>query len=75
MRAIRWATLFSSEYQDWPTPDALFRILDDEFHFTLDACATPENAKCQRYFTPRDDGLIQDWGTEVVWCNCGGPQG
>lgn len=69
MRAIRWATLFSSEYQDWTTPDELFRVLDGEFHFTLDACATPDNARCPRYFTPVDDGLVQDWGNEVVWCN------
>lgn len=69
MRTLRWTTLFSSEYQDWPTPDDLFRILDEEFHFTVDACALPSNAKCARYYTPADDGLRQDWGVERVWCN------
>jgi len=69
MSAIRWATLFSSNYQDWPTPDDLFRILDAEFHFTLDACATPTNAKCDHYYTLFDDGCSQNWGTERVWCN------
>ena len=51
------------------TPDGLFRRLDDEFGFTLDAAASPVNAKCARYFTRDDDGLGRDWGTDVVWCN------
>ena len=65
----RWSTLFSSRRQDWATPTDLYRDLDEEFHFTLDACAQPETAKCERYFTPDDDGLAQDWGRERVWCN------
>ena len=39
------------------------------YHFTLDAAATTENAKCQRFFTKEDDALAQDWGGEIVWCN------
>lgn len=54
--------------QDWRTPPELFRLLDDEFHFTLDAAATPENALCPRYLTEADDALSQEWrGT--VFCN------
>lgn len=51
------------------TPDELFLELDKEFHFTLDVCATPENAKCHRYFTVADNGLEQNWGGEVCWMN------
>lgn len=47
---------------EWATPQALFDELDAEFHFTLDPCATPENAKCDKFFTKEDDGLIQKWG-------------
>lgn len=54
---------------EWETPPALFAQLHAEFGFTLDACAQPENAKCARYFSPIDDGLCQEWGREVVWCN------
>jgi hypothetical protein len=36
----------------WETPPRLFAKLDEEFHFTLDACALPENAKCKRFFSP-----------------------
>ena len=30
---------------EWSTPQDLFNKLNDEFHFTLDACAQPFNAK------------------------------
>lgn len=54
---------------EYSTPDWLFEILDNEFHFTLDAAASTENAKCNRYFTSDDDGLSQSWGEHTVWCN------
>lgn len=47
---------------EWATPQSLFDELDREFHFTLDACATEENHKCEKYFTPEQDGLTQKWG-------------
>ena len=28
----------------------------------------PENAKCEKFFTPEMDGLKQEW-TGVCWCN------
>lgn len=31
-------------------------------------CALPENAKCEKFFTPEMDGLKQEW-TGVCWCN------
>jgi phage N-6-adenine-methyltransferase len=37
--------------------------------FTLDAAAAPHNAKCERFFTRADDGLVQSWEGERVWCN------
>jgi phage N-6-adenine-methyltransferase len=46
----------------------LFAELNREFNFTLDACASPENAKCPHYFTAEQDGLQQTW-TGRVWCN------
>jgi site-specific DNA-methyltransferase (adenine-specific) len=50
---------FSSATDVWETPWLLFRQLDAQFHFTLDVCALPENAKCRRFFTPEQDGLGQ----------------
>lgn len=60
--------MFSSKTDLWATPKDFFDKLDDEFGFTLDACALPENAKCKTYYTPEQDGLAQPW-EGVVWCN------
>jgi phage N-6-adenine-methyltransferase len=54
---------------EWATPKALYDKLDRRFHFTLDPCATAENAKCPRFFTKEDDGLRQSWAGERVFMN------
>ena len=61
--------LFTSNSEEWETPQDLFNRLNDEFNFTLDVCATEENHKCTKYFTKEQDGLMQEWSGEVVWCN------
>jgi site-specific DNA-methyltransferase (adenine-specific) len=63
------AVHFSSATDEWATPQWLFDALHREFAFTLDPCATRENAKCPRFFTRDDDGLLQNWGDEVVFMN------
>lgn len=60
--------MFSSKTDLWGTPQDLFDELDAEFHFDLDVCALPDNAKCKRYYTPEMDGLSQKWGG-CCWCN------
>ncbi len=67
-RSKNLAVHFSSETCLWETPQAFFDALDAEFGFTLDVCALPENAKCERYFTPEADGLKQEW-RGVCWMN------
>ena len=62
------AGLMSSQSAVWATPQCLFDRLDVEFGFTLDVCALPENAKCDTYFTPEQDGLKQEW-SGVCWMN------
>lgn len=59
---------FSSATDVWATPQSLFDELNAEFGFTLDVCAMPENAKCDRFFSPEMDGLTQAW-TGVCWMN------
>ena len=61
--------LYSSRSEEWPTPSEFFARLDAEFGFTLDPCATPNNAKCPLFFTRQQNGLRQDWGQHVVFCN------
>lgn len=60
--------MFSSKTEMWETPQELFEELNNEFHFSLDVCATAENAKCEKYYTPEIDGLSQPWNG-TVWCN------
>lgn len=65
-----WTDTHASSRTDlWATPPSFFNRLNEEFNFTLDACASADNAKCDRYFTTEDDGLAQDWGRETVWVN------
>ena len=61
--------LFSSKTDMWSTPQDFYDKLNKEFNFTLDPCATDSNHKCDKYFTIDDDGLIQNWGNNVVFCN------
>jgi site-specific DNA-methyltransferase (adenine-specific) len=63
---------YSSATDLYETPAEFFARLDSEFHFTLDVCATKENAKCPEFFTRDDDGLSRDWGKcadGAVWMN------
>jgi site-specific DNA-methyltransferase (adenine-specific) len=64
----RQPATFSRKSTEWGTPLGLFRKLDAEFGFTLDVCAVPENAKCRRYFTPAENGLLRKW-EGVCWMN------
>ena len=61
--------LFSSQRSDWETPQDLFERLDEEFHLTLDPAASEECHKCSRFFTEEQDGLLQPWTGERVFCN------
>lgn len=60
---------FSSATDDWATPQGYFDAVNKEFGFTLDVCASNENAKCERFFTVSDNGLEKDWAGEVCWMN------
>ena len=62
-------TMFSSKTDLWATPQDFYDKLNSEFHFTLDPCATPHNAKCVKFYTKEQDGLRKDWGGNTVFCN------
>ena len=57
--------MFSSNKDDWETPQAFFDELNKEFGFTLDAAADKSNSKCKRWL---DDAMIENWNG-VVFCN------
>ena len=66
---MKTETMFSSQSDNWETPQWLFDQLDAEFGFNLDACADDQNHKCPVYITKDQDGLTYDWGGYCVWCN------
>lgn len=59
---------FSSNTDLWSTPQDLFDQLHAIHNFEIDVCALPENAKCEHYFTPEQDGLQQKW-VGKCWMN------
>ena len=60
---------YSSETNEWATPQDFYDKLDKEFQFNLDPCSTKENAKCDKFFTIEDDGLSQSWVGYNVFMN------
>jgi len=75
-KSDKWSVIHSSDRMDWATPLGLFKKLDGEFHFTLDAAASDSNHKCDRYFTKEDDALskpLGEWAKQsdggAIWLN------
>lgn len=60
--------MFSSKTEMWATPQWFFDNVNKSFNFTLDVCAIHENAKCANFFSPKENGLIQEW-TGICWMN------
>ena len=56
-------TTLHSDSDEFGTPPHLFKALNEEFHFTLDAAASHENALLPNYMTAEDDALKQNWAT------------
>lgn len=69
--------MFSSAERRWATPKPFYDKLNREFAFSVDVCAEDTTAKNARYFTEKDDCLIQDWHEVGHWlrddgqlCSC-----
>ena len=54
--------MFSSQSDDWATPQDFYDELNSEFDFNLDPCADDLNHKCEKYYTIEDNGLQKSWG-------------
>lgn len=59
---------FASKNQEYATPENLFKILDDEFNFTLDVCANEKNKKVFNYYSENDNALNKNW-VGICWMN------
>lgn len=62
--------LYTSNSEEWATPQDLFDKLNDEFKFDLDIAANDNNYKCERYYTKETDALAHknEWQGNI-WCN------
>lgn len=58
---------------EWRTPPALFRLLNERHGFTLDAASTHENALVECHLTQEEDALSCHWShagaPSVAFCN------
>lgn len=66
------SALFSSNSDEWETPQKLFDELDQEFHFVFDLAATSCNSKCGiKYLNRAINSLTQDWTifSGYLWLN------
>jgi phage N-6-adenine-methyltransferase len=61
--------MFSSKSDEWETPQHFFNKLNKIYKFTLDPCCTKETAKCEKFYTPQDNGLSKSWTDETVFVN------
>lgn len=59
---------FETESEDWETPDTLFDVLDEEFHFTIDLAANDHNTKVSVFYDKHQDALIKSW-KGICWLN------
>ena len=59
----------TSKSIEWETPQDFFDKCNNEFNFNLDVASTDENAKCEKHFTEKEDGLKCSWEGYRVWCN------
>ena len=59
---------YSSNSDEWETPQDFFNYWYNIFKFDIDVCASKENAKLDVYYDKSCNGLIKPWhGT--AWCN------
>jgi phage N-6-adenine-methyltransferase len=65
--------LSTSKRSDWATPKRFFEILNREFDFALDVCATSDTALAPHFFHLDEDSLSKDWGAiaagRSIWMN------
>lgn len=52
---------------EWGTPQWLFDLLDQEFHFGCDAAATWKNSKCNHLFSEgQSNALFREWFSDKI---------
>ena len=60
--------LFTSNTDEWSTPQYVFDYYNDIYNFTLDACASEHNHKVDNFRSKENCGLKDKW-VGNIWCN------
>ena len=60
------ALMFSSNSDEWSTPQDTFDRLNSEFLFDVDLAATAENAKVPIFYTKEMDSLSISWSADTM---------
>ena len=63
--------MYTSNKDDWETPQELFDELKKEFDIRFDVCASEQNAKYEHFWTKEDDCLSKQWTLHIgaFWMN------
>ncbi len=64
----RYHLLGVDNNDQYETPVHVFDYYNGRYHFYRDVCATKQNAKVRRYFTPEINALTQNW-VGPCWMN------
>jgi len=51
------------------TPKKIWDELNNEFNFTVDACASDNNHLTKKYWTKESNALMQNWDNEIIYCH------
>jgi phage N-6-adenine-methyltransferase len=49
------------------TPPNIWKMLNEKYNFTLDACASKDNHLVKKFYTKENSCLDKDWTNEVVY--------
>lgn len=60
--------LFTSNTDEWETPQSFFNSLNEEFRFEWDVCATENNTKCAMFYEKESNSLSKEW-KGICWMN------
>lgn len=60
--------LFTSNKDNWETPNDLFDKLNEEFNFDIDLCATEINTKCNRFIGEKDCAYSNNYSVPYFKC-------
>lgn len=66
--SLEHGALKPAHSDEWSVPRQVFDPLNEQHDFTVDAAASPDNTKCECFWSREDNGLEQDWTGERVWC-------